>query len=75
MNPAGETAGTASWPLLASDVVLGQIEAGVVVMDLDGCLQYVNDFAVSLFGFPDDAQHLAGQRLLALGFEIGRAHV
>ena len=73
MNPAGETAGTASWPLLATDVVLGQIEAGVIVMDLDGCLQYVNDFAVSLFGFPDDAQHLAGQRLVALGFEEGDA--
>jgi PAS domain S-box-containing protein len=73
VNPAGETAGAAAGPLLATDVVLAQIEAGVIVVDLDGRLQYVNDFAVSLFGFPDDAEHLAGQRLLALGFEEGDA--
>ena len=30
MNPAGETAGAAPWPLLAADAVLGQIEAGVM---------------------------------------------
>jgi PAS domain S-box-containing protein len=73
VTPAGETASAAPRPLLAADAVLGQIEAGVIVVDLDGCLQYVNDFAVSLFGFPDDAPHLAGQRLLALGFEEGDA--
>src|SRR5450755_1577114 len=47
--------------------------AGVVVTDLDGLLLYANDFAVSLFGFPDDAEHLAGRSLLALGFEEGDA--
>jgi PAS domain S-box-containing protein len=73
VNPAGETASAAAGPLLGTDVVLGQMAAGVIVVDLDGRLQYVNDFAVSLFGFPDDAEHLAGQRLLALGFEEGDA--
>jgi PAS domain S-box-containing protein len=73
VNPAGETASAAAGPLLGTDAVLGQIAAGVIVVDLDGRLQYVNDFAVSLFGFPDDAEHLAGQRLLALGFEEGDA--
>jgi PAS domain S-box-containing protein len=71
VSPEGET--SASRPLLPADVVLGQIEAGVIVVDLDGRLQYVNDFAVSLFGFPDDAPHLAGRRLLDLGFEEGDA--
>src|SRR5450755_2380994 len=49
------------------------MSAGVVVTDLDGLLLYANDFAVSLFGFPDDAEHLAGRSLLALGFEEGDA--
>ena len=47
--------------------------AGVVVIDRDGRLLYANDFAVSLFGFPDDAEHLVGQSLLSLGFEEGDA--
>ena len=74
MSAADEPAGAATPPpLLAPDAVLGQIEAGVIVVGLDGRLQYVNDFAVALFGFPDDAGHLAGQRLMALGFEEGDA--
>jgi PAS domain S-box-containing protein len=60
-------------PLLAADAVMDQMAAGVIVVDLDGCLQYANDFAVSLFGFPDDAEHLAGHTLLGLGFEEGDA--
>jgi PAS domain S-box-containing protein len=72
VSPAGEPAGAVP-PQLAPDAVLGQIEAGVIVVNLDGCLQYANDFAVTLFGFPDDAAHLTGQRLLALGFEEGDA--
>ncbi len=60
-------------PLLAADAVMDQMAAGVIVVDLEGCLQYANDFAVSLFGFPDDAEHLAGHTLLGLGFEEGDA--
>jgi PAS domain S-box-containing protein len=51
--------------------VLDQAEAGVVVTDLLGNLQYANSFAVTLFGFPDDAGHLVGRSLLSLGFEEG----
>jgi PAS domain S-box-containing protein len=69
VSPASEPAGAVPPPQLAPDVVLGQIEAGVIVVGLDGRLQYVNDFAVALFGFPDNAEHLAGRRLLSLGFE------
>jgi PAS domain S-box-containing protein len=73
VSQAGETARPALRPLLAADVVLSQVAAGVVVTDRDGCLLYANDFAVSLFGFPDDAPHLVGQSLLMLGFEEGDA--
>ena len=73
MTPAGEATGAALQPLLSADAVLNQMAAGVVVTDLDGLLLYANDFAVSLFGFPDDAEHLAGRSLLALGFEEGDA--
>ena len=51
--------------------VLDQAEASVVVTDLLGNLQYANSFAVTLFGFPDDAGHLVGRSLLSLGFEEG----
>jgi PAS domain S-box-containing protein len=67
----GEAARTAT--LLSAASVLEQMAAGVVVIDPSGCLLYANDFAVRLFGFPDDAQHLIGQSLLALGFEEGDA--
>jgi PAS domain S-box-containing protein len=73
VSQAGEEAGPGLQPLLGADAVLGQVAAGVVVTDREGCLLYANDFAVSLFGFPDDAPHLAGQSLLALGFEEGDA--
>ncbi len=75
MSPVGEEAGAGSAvdPLLGAESVLGQMAAGVVVIDRDGCLLYANDFAVSLFGFPDDARHLAGKSLLSLGFEEGDA--
>jgi PAS domain S-box-containing protein len=73
VTPAGEATGAALQPLLSADAVLNQMAAGVVVTDLDGLLLYANDFAVSLFGFPDDAEHLAGRSLLALGFEEGDA--
>jgi PAS domain S-box-containing protein len=71
--PAGKASGAALQPLLSADTVLDGMSAGVVVTDLDGLLLYANDFAVSLFGFPDDAEHLAGRSLLALGFEEGDA--
>ncbi|MBO0838850.1 MAG: PAS domain-containing protein, partial [Actinobacteria bacterium] len=54
--------------LTASDV-LDHVSTGVVVTDRDCVLLYANSFAVSLFGFPDDAEHLAGQSLLSLGVE------
>ncbi|HEY5361781.1 MAG TPA: SpoIIE family protein phosphatase [Streptosporangiaceae bacterium] len=73
MTPAGKASGAALQPLLSADTVLDSMSAGVVVTDLDGLLLYANDFAVSLFGFPDDAEHLAGRSLLALGFEEGDA--
>jgi PAS domain S-box-containing protein len=54
--------------LTASDV-LDHVSVGVVVTDLACSLLYANQFAVSLFGFPDDAEHLAGRSLLTLGIE------
>ncbi|MGH3274868.1 MAG: GAF domain-containing protein, partial [Streptosporangiaceae bacterium] len=74
MSPAGETEEATALPLLAAAAVLDQVEAGVLVVDPAGCLQYVNDFGVSLFGFPDDPRRLVGRRLLDLGFEEGDAH-
>jgi PAS domain S-box-containing protein len=56
---------------LGGDAVLDQAEAGVVVTDRLGNLQYANSFAVRLFGFPDDPGHLVGRSLLSLGFEEG----
>ncbi len=56
---------------LDADAVLRQIETAVIVIDRDGRLQYANPFAVSLFGFPDDAAYLTGRPLSALGFEEG----
>ncbi|MGH3300160.1 MAG: SpoIIE family protein phosphatase [Streptosporangiaceae bacterium] len=55
-------------PLSAGDV-LDHVSAGVIVTDRDCGLLYANRFAVSLFGFPDDAEHLAGRPLLSLGIE------
>jgi len=56
---------------LSAEEVLRHAEAGVVVTDRLGNLQYANSFAVRLFGFPDDAGHLVGRSLLSLGFEEG----
>ena len=56
---------------LGGDAVLDQAEAGVVVTDRLGNLQYANSFAVRLFGFPDDPGRLVGRSLLSLGFEEG----
>ena len=54
---------------LSGDEVLDHVEAGVVVTDRLGNLQYANSFAVRLFGFPDEAGHLVGRSILSLGFE------
>jgi PAS domain S-box-containing protein len=70
VTPSGEVA---LEPLLAAEAVLGQVETGVVVTDRQGNLRYANAFAVSLFGFPDDAAHLVGTSLVSLGFEEGDA--
>jgi PAS domain S-box-containing protein len=53
--------------------ILEQMHAAVVVTDVGGNLLYANPYAVRLFGFPDDAAHLVGQSLAALGFEEGDA--
>jgi PAS domain S-box-containing protein len=55
-------------PLTASDV-LEHVSTGVVVTDRDCALLYANSFAVTLFGFPDEAEHLVGRPLLSLGVE------
>jgi serine phosphatase RsbU (regulator of sigma subunit) len=69
MTPARQAARV---PLTAIDV-LGQVSTGVVVLDRDCGLLYANDFAVALFGFPDDPAHLLGRSLLSLGLEQGDA--
>ena len=63
----------ATWGELDADAVLGQVEAGVVVIDPQGKLLYANSCAVMLFGFPDDGAHLIGRPLASLGFEEGDA--
>ena len=45
---------------LDADAVLDQVEAGVVVADRQGNLQFANSFAMTLFGLPDEAGKLAG---------------
>ncbi|MFY9888166.1 MAG: SpoIIE family protein phosphatase [Streptosporangiaceae bacterium] len=65
MRPPGE----APRSLLTASNVLDQVATGVVVIDRDSLLLYANDFAVALFGFPDDSVHLAGRPLLSLGIE------
>ena len=70
MKPSGETD---LQPLLDAEAVLDQVETGVVVTDRQGRLRYANAFAVALFGFPDDAAHLANRSLVSLGFEEGDA--
>jgi serine phosphatase RsbU (regulator of sigma subunit) len=47
-------------PAFTPDVILDQIETGVLVVDHYGNLRYVNSFAAGLFGFPDP-QHLTGK--------------
>ena len=54
---------------LPADLVLGQIEAAVLVTDRAGGLRYANAYAVKLFDFPDDAQCLAGRSIFSLGFQ------
>jgi PAS domain S-box-containing protein len=55
--------------LLTAGDVLDHVSVGVIVTDRECGLRYANQFAVSLFGFPDDAEHLAGRPLLTLGIE------
>jgi PAS domain S-box-containing protein len=69
-RPGGSVVGEIT-ARLGGDAVLDQAEAGVVVTDRLGNLQYANSFAVRLFGFPDDPGHLIGRSLLSLGFEEG----
>ncbi len=65
--------GTALERVLGPVEVLEQLQTGVLVTDIDCNLLYANAFAVTLFGFPDDAEHLVGRPLASLGFEGGDA--
>ena len=56
-------------PTLTASDVLDQVGAGMVVVDRECRLMYANGFAVTLFGFPDSWDHLAGRPLLSLGIE------
>jgi PAS domain S-box-containing protein len=69
MRRPGDAAVAGALVRLSGDEVLDHAEAAVVVTDRLGNLQYANSFAVRLFGFPDEAGHLAGRSLLSLGFE------
>ena len=53
--------------------ILDHLHVAVVVTGTDGNLLYANDYAVRLFGFPDQASHLVGRSLASLGFEEGDA--
>jgi PAS domain S-box-containing protein len=59
--------------LLGPADILEQMATAVVVTDRAGNLLYANPYAVTLFGFPDEAVHLAGRSLVSLGFEEGDA--
>ena len=54
---------------LTADTVLGQAEAALLVTDRAGGLLYANGYAARLFGFPDEAERLAGRPILSLGFD------
>ena len=56
---------------LSANEVLDHVATGIVVIDRDCKLQYANSFAVALFGFPDEPEHLIGRPLLSLGLEDG----
>ena len=71
MNPLGD----ASLPPMTASDVLEQVATGVVVTDQNLALMYANDFAVALFGFPDDSAHLIGRSLVSLGLERGDAAI
>jgi PAS domain S-box-containing protein len=60
---------SAQEPLLTAGDVLERVATGVLVTDRDCALLYANSFAVALFGFPDEAEHLRGRPLLSLGVE------
>src|SRR5215472_14836501 len=61
--------GPAPQPQLTPSDVLEHVSTGVVVTDRECALLYANSFAVTLFGFPDEAEHLTGRPLLSLGVE------
>ena len=61
--------GAASQPQLSASEVLERVSTGVVVTDRNCVVLYANSFAVTLFGFPDEAEHVTGRPLLSLGVE------
>jgi len=55
-------------PAFTTDVILDQVETGILVVDHYGDMRYVNSFAAALFGAPDP-QHLTDAPFRSLGFE------
>jgi PAS domain S-box-containing protein len=70
VKPSADLAAPAE---LGANSVLDQVETGVLVIDKQGNLRYANAYAVTLFGFPDDAAGVVGRSLVSLGFEDGDA--
>jgi serine phosphatase RsbU (regulator of sigma subunit) len=58
-------------PYLPADMVLGQADIGVVVVDRLSNLLYINEFAARLFRISGDVTRLAGSSVLSLGLFTG----
>jgi PAS domain S-box-containing protein len=54
--------------ILSTDDILGRVETAIIVVDHDGCLRYANEFAASLYGYPD-ARQLTDVEFRDLGFD------
>ena len=52
-----------------TEMILGQIETGIIVADPRGQLRYANAFAATLFRLPEDVQYMSWMTLRSLGFE------
>jgi serine phosphatase RsbU (regulator of sigma subunit) len=68
MTSWGEAAFDAHLP---ADMVLGQADIGVIVVDRLGNLLFLNEYAARLFRISGDVGRLAGQSVLSLGLFSG----
>jgi serine phosphatase RsbU (regulator of sigma subunit) len=68
MTSWGEAAFDAYLP---ADMILGQAEIGVIVVDRLGNLLFLNEYAARLFRISGDLSRLAGQSVLSLGLFSG----